>query len=378
MKSNPAWRDARSMLAVRLDGIGDLLMTTPALRALKDARAGRSLTLLVSPAGATVARALPFIDDVIVFRAPWMKSAETGAVSPDATIALGTALRARGFDAAVIFTVCTQSALPAATLLFEAAIPVRAAYARENPYALLTDWRAEPDRELAYGMRHEVERQIDLVTSLGISVHDRALQFPDSAAARRAMLRHARACGLDTRRRWLVVHPGATASSRRYPVHRFSEAVRLLAAKDRWQIAIAGDEADKATARALATNAEGVVDLAGRLDLAELAALLEAADAVVCNNSSPAHLAAAVGTPVVDLYALTNPQHTPWGVAHRVLSRDVECRWCLKSVCPHGHQRCLADVAPSAIVAAVEALLPPVAQRHRRLPGSFVEARLAP
>jgi lipopolysaccharide heptosyltransferase II len=254
----------------------------------------------------------------------------------------------------VIFTVCTQSALPAATLLFEAAIPLRAAYARENPYALLTDWRAEPDRELAYGMRHEVERQIDLVASLGIAVHDRALQFPVSAAARRAMLRHARACGLDTRRRWLVVHPGATASSRRYPVHRFSEAVRLLAAKDRWQIAIAGDEADKATARALATNAEGVVDLAGRLDLAELAALLEAADAVVCNNSSPAHLAAAVGTPVVDLYALTNPQHTPWGVAHRVLSRDVECRWCLKSVCPHGHPRCLADVAPSAIVASGE------------------------
>jgi lipopolysaccharide heptosyltransferase II len=377
MKPNPAWNDARSMLAVRLDGIGDLLMTTPALRALKDARAGRALTLLVSPAGASVARELPFVDDVIVFRAPWMKSAETSAVTPDATRALSAALRTRGFDAAVIFTVCTQSALPAAMLLFEAGIPLRAAYARENPYALLTDWRAEPDRELAYGMRHEVLRQIDLVASLGIAVHERALQFPVSDAARRAMLKHAGSCGLDARRRWLVVHPGATASSRRYPVRKLNEAVRLLAAKDRWQIVIAGDETDKAAARTLTTSAEGVVDLAGRLDFVELAALLEAADAVVCNNSSPAHLAAAVGTPVVDLYALTNPQHTPWGVAHRVLSRDVECRWCLKSVCPHGHQRCLADVAPSAIVAAVESLLPPVAERRRPVPAAFAEARLA-
>ncbi|HEY3461156.1 MAG TPA: glycosyl transferase, partial [Casimicrobiaceae bacterium] len=111
MKANPAWSDARSMLAVRLDGIGDLLMTTPALRALKEAHAGRSLALLVSPAGAAVARALPFVDDVIVFRAPWMKTAETSAASPDATQALAAQLRARAFDAGVIFTVCTQSAL---------------------------------------------------------------------------------------------------------------------------------------------------------------------------------------------------------------------------------------------------------------------------
>jgi lipopolysaccharide heptosyltransferase II len=377
MKANPAWSDARSMLAVRLDGIGDLLMTTPALRALKEAHAGRSLALLVSPAGAAVARALPFVDDVIVFRAPWMKTAETSAASPDETQALAARLRTGAFDAAVVFTVCTQSALPAAMLLFAAGIPLRAAYARENPYALLTDWRAETDRELAYGMRHEVERQIDLVASLGVAVHERALQFPVTPRARRSMLQKAQACGLDARRPWLVVHPGATASSRRYPVRPFSEAVRLLAAKGRWQIAIAGDDADQATTRALATSAEGIVDLAGRLDLAELAALLEAADAVVCNNSSPAHLAAAVGTPVVDLYALTNPQHTPWGVAHRVLSRDVECRWCLKSVCPHGHPRCLADVAPSAIVTAVEALLAPVAERARRVPPMRVEARVA-
>jgi lipopolysaccharide heptosyltransferase II len=375
---NTAWATARSMLAVRLDGVGDLLMTTPALRALKEARPGRSLTLVAAPGAAALARELPFVDDVIVFVAPWMKSAESAPAGPDATLALGARLRARGFDAAVIFTVCTQSALPAATLLFEAGIPRRAAYARENPYALLTDWRAESDRELTYGMRHEVQRQIDLVESLGIGVRERRLQFPVRDEARRAMLGAARACGLDARRRWLVVHPGATAPSRRYPEVQLAEAVRQLAAKGRWQIAVAGDASDRATAAAIAAGAHDTVSVAGRLDLAGLAALLQAADAVICNNSGPAHLAAAVGTPVVDLYALTNPQHTPWEVAHRVLSRDVECRWCLKSACPHGHRRCLADVAPDAIVAAVLALLGPAENHHREHARPAVVASAAP
>ena len=77
---------------------------------------------------------------------------------------------------------------------------------------------------------------------------------------------------------------------------------------------------------------------------------------VVCNNSVAAHLCAAVGTPVVDLYALTNPQHTPWQVAHRTLSHDVSCRYCLKSTCPLGHHRCLTGIEPDAIVEAVTEL----------------------
>jgi ADP-heptose:LPS heptosyltransferase len=77
---------------------------------------------------------------------------------------------------------------------------------------------------------------------------------------------------------------------------------------------------------------------------------------LVCNNSAPAHLAAAVGTPVVDLYALTNPQHAPWAVPHRLLYHDVPCRNCLRSVCPHGHHACLARVPPAAVVEATYAL----------------------
>lgn len=358
-----AWHGARSILAVRLDGIGDLLMTTPALRALKEARAARALTLLTSPAAAEAARELPFVDDVIAFVAPWMKSAETAPVAPAATLALVDRLRERAFDAGVVFTVFTQSALPVATLLHLAGIPRRAAYSRENPYALLTDWRTDPDRDARTGVRHEVQRQIDLVESLGARVRDPRLQFPVREDARCNMLEKVVVAGMDPKRPWLVVHPGATAPSRRYPGERLAEAVAGLQASGRWQIAVAGAPEDRECAQAIAARVAGVVVLAGLLDLRELAALLEAARVVVCNNSAPAHIAAAVGTPVVDLYALTNPQHTPWGVANRVLSHDVECRHCLKSVCPRGHHRCLAGIAPNEIVAAVDALLPDMPSR---------------
>jgi ADP-heptose:LPS heptosyltransferase len=105
--------------------------------------------------------------------------------------------------------------------------------------------------------------------------------------------------------------------------------------------------------------------LAGRLDLGELAALIAYAPLLIANNTGPVHIAAAVGTPVVDLYALTNPQHTPWSVPHRVLSHDVPCKYCYKSVCPEGHHNCLRLVSPGQVVTAARELLEETSPRFR-------------
>lgn len=88
--------------------------------------------------------------------------------------------------------------------------------------------------------------------------------------------------------------------------------------------------------------------------------MIALAPLLIVNNTGPAHIAAALGTPVVDLYALTNPQHRPWQVASRVLSHDVPCKYCYQSVCPWGHHACLAQVPPEAVyVAACELLAQP-------------------
>ena len=364
------WRGVRRLLAVRLDNLGDLLMTSPALAAIKHGLPRVHLTLLASPAGAAAARHLPMVDEASAFAAPWVTSKSgAGGVAgrpPSDGPALGQAesrlidrLSEAQFDAAVIFTVCTQSALPAALLCLLAGIPRRLAHCRENPYALLTDWVRDPD-VVGDGMRHEVARQLALVGSVGLSVPDERLRFalrPGDAEAVRRLLQ---AAGLADGQRYFVVHPGATAPSRRYPAERFGRAAEAIARASGCVPVYTGDASEQALIEQ-ARKGRGV-SLAGRLELGQLGALIAGAELLLSNNTGPVHMAAALGTPVVDLYALTNPQHTPWMVAARVLSHDVPCRHCLASVCPQGHHDCLQRIEPEQLVqAALELMGEPMA-----------------
>lgn len=97
---------------------------------------------------------------------------------------------------------------------------------------------------------------------------------------------------------------------------------------------------------------EGAFSLAGNLEIAELSALISIAPLLITNNTGPMHIAAALGIPLVVLYALTNPQYTPWSVPHRILNQDVPCRFCYKSICPMEHHNCLRLAAPEAVVEA--------------------------
>jgi lipopolysaccharide heptosyltransferase II len=261
-------------------------------------------------------------------------------------------LQDANFDAAVIFTVYSQNPLPAAYMCYLAGIPRRLAHCHENPYQLLTDWVADP--EPAAYIRHEVRRQLDLAAAVGCRTADERLSFQVPAAASER-LRRLTGAG---RRPLVVVHPGASAASRRYPPAQYAEAIDLLAAETGCEAVFTGEAAEVALVEGIrrAMRAPSRT-LAGELGLAELGALIAEADLLVSNNTGPAHIAAALGTPVVDLYALTNPQHTPWQVAARVLNHDVPCRNCYKSVCPAGHHDCLRKVAPQTVAAAARELL---------------------
>jgi lipopolysaccharide heptosyltransferase II len=348
------WSDATNILCIRLDQLGDVLMTTPALRALREAKPTRRLTLLTSPAATPVVRLVPDIDDALVFDAPWMK-ATAPRLDSRRDREMIERLRRRAFDAAVIFTVYSQNPLPAALLCYLADIPLRLAHCHENPYQLLTDWIPDPDPR--DGIRHEVRRQLELVSTIGARTKDERLRVRISEAARKRVAALIGAMALDDGRPWLVIHSGASAPSRRYPPELFAEAARQLVVEG-CGVLFTGS----ASERELIDEVQRLMEvpsrsLAGRLDLEELAALIARAPLLIANNTGPVHLAAAVGTPVVDLYALTNPQHTPWMVPSRVLSHDVPCKYCYKSICPEGHNDCLRRVPPEAVVAAALELL---------------------
>jgi lipopolysaccharide heptosyltransferase II len=349
------WSRASRVLCIRLDGLGDVLMTSPALRAVRSSGAGRRLTLLTSPAGAGIGRLLPDVDEVLTYPAPWVKASCPRPSNLDRSWI--ARLRRSRFDAAVIFTTFSQSPLPAALLCYLADIPLRLAHCRENPYQLLTTWVHEPETERS--VRHEVRRQLDLVARVGCQTADERLSRPELPdRARERVTARLWRLGLERRQGWVLIHPGATAASRRYAPAGFAAAADHLAARMGWRILFAGGSADVDLVESIRGGMRArSLSLAGRLDLPELVALIERAPVLIANNSGPAHIAAAVGTPVVDVYALTNTQHTPWQAACRVLSHPVPCQGCLRSECPLGHNDCLQRVPPEAVAEAARELL---------------------
>jgi lipopolysaccharide heptosyltransferase II len=347
--------DVRRILCVRLDNLGDVLMTTPALHALRRSARNRHITLLASRSGVALAPFLDDVDEVVEYDAPWVTHPLTSARTPADDHRMQERLRRGGFDAAVIFTVYSQSPLPAAMLCYLAGIPRRLAHCRENPYALLTDWLREPEPQQR--TRHEVQRQLDLVDCVGANAPDTRMRFSVDEADRKTLDAQLSARGVDCEAGWIVLHPGATAASRRYPAERFGEVATHLARETGAPLLITGSSGERPIVEAVIRSAAPDVrlqlhDLSGALTLGELAALIGRTSVLVSNNSGPVHLASALGTPVVDLYALTNPQHTPWQTPHRVLFHDVECRWCYRSVCPQQHHACLLGVTPDEVTQA--------------------------
>ena len=341
------WKSAKNVLCIRLDAMGDLLMTTPALKMLKEGARGRKITLLTSPQGAKIAESIPLFHEIIVYEAPWLKASGLKK-NPGPDFEMIRTLEEKRFDAAVIFSVYSQNPLPSAMMAYMAKIPLRAAYCRENPYSLLTTWIKEEEPEKI--LRHEVRRHLDLIEKLGCSAINLPLILNIDENARTSLFEKLLNLELGTDRKWVVIHPGSTAESRRYSIEGFARTADQLS-ENGFKVLFTGS----AEERSLITEIQiGMThpsfNLGGLLNLKEMIALLASSPLLISNNSGPVHMAAAVGTPVVVLYALTNPQHTPWLVPNHVLYHDVDCKFCYKSICPLGSNACLNNIDVNLIV----------------------------
>jgi ADP-heptose:LPS heptosyltransferase len=327
-------------LVVRLDSDGDVLLAGPAIRAV--AAGASHVTLLCGPRGLQAARLLPGVDDVLVYRAPWIDP-EPPPVERDVLADLVELVAAHRFDQALILTSFHQSALPTALVLRLAGVPVIAAVSEDYPGSLL-DVRHRIDEEL-----HEVERALSLASTLGY-------RLPPGDDGRLAVRHDASAPAL-AEPPYVVVHPGASVPARAWPPPSHARLVGLLAADGR-RVLVTGGPGERTLTAFVAAAAPGAVDLGGRTSLAELAAVLAGADAVVVGNTGPAHLAAAVGTPVVSLFAATVPEARwrPWGVPHELLSVPVACAGCRARTCPVEGHPCLDAIEPEAVMGAVRRL----------------------
>jgi ADP-heptose:LPS heptosyltransferase len=347
------WQEARNILAVRLDNAGDVIMLGPALRAVRETVPAARLTLLASPAGTAVAPLLPWLDRVIIWRASWQDLGRL-SFSPERELALIAQLRAQAFDAALLFTSFSQTPHAPGYACYLAGIPLRAGESKEFGGAILTDeLRGAPD-EL-----HQVERNLRLVEALGFRTNDRRLHVAIPAATRASAEQLLARHGVDAARPFVLVHPGASAAARRYPPERLGAVARGLLDRG-YQVVVTGTAREAELIAQVAAHAEGVCVLAEATTLPEYAALMARAAVIVCGNTLPLHLADAVETPVVALFAGTDleEQWQPRATPSRLLRRPTPCYPCYRFDCPIG-QPCLA-IEPAEVIATVAALLPAI------------------
>lgn len=313
-----SWNNCRNILCIRLDNMGDLMMSGPAIRAVKESFQSK-ITVLTSSKAERLAHKLPFIDHVMVFDSPWMKLPDHDTMG---FMNLVESVRAQSFDACIVFTVYSQNPMPAIMLAYLAGIPLRLAYCRENPYELLTDWI--PDPEPYSIIRHQVKRDLKLVEPVGAFSSNDDLDFPLDEAELLTTRRKLKGMGIDLNRPFLVFHCGVSEAKRQYPSHLWVQAATLAADYFNWPILFTGSAEEIPYIRSIQSEvtAENYL-LAGELQLSEFAVVLDRAETVVSVNTGTIHLASALKTPLVVLYARSNPQHTPWNVRHRVLEYSI-------------------------------------------------------
>ena len=343
-------------LLTRLDSDGDVLLSGPAVRA---AAAGSDrVVVLAGPRGAAAARLLPGVDEVLVWHCPWI-DAEPQPVDPDDVQRLVGTLRSHGIDRALVLTSFHQSPLPTALVLRLAGIPWVGATSEDFPGSLLDLRHRLPETGL-----HEAERQLSLARAGG---YELAPGDDDGLAVRSDLpdVTHLTGDGP-----YVVVHPGASVPARQPSVAWSARLVASLSHAGH-RVLVTGGPAERALTAEVAAGAgaafgpEGVtgpdvVDLGGATDLAGLAALLRGASCVVVGNTGPAHLAAAVRTPVVSLFSPVVPAERwrPWRVPHMLLGdQSSPCALSRARACPIEGHPCLDDVPVEQAVDAVAQLI---------------------
>ncbi|MFC8427582.1 glycosyltransferase family 9 protein [Streptomyces sp. NPDC057253] len=328
-------------VVVRLDSFGDVLLAGPAVRAV--AAHCTYVTLLCGPRGAPAARLLPGVDEVLVWEAPW-EGFDPPAVAEADVEGLVRRLREAAFGAALILTSFHQSPLPAALLLRLAGVGRIGADSVDHPGRLLdVRHRRRPHR-------HEAEAALDTAEAMGFGLRPgddgrlRVLPSPDTAT-------------LTGNGPYVVVHPGASAPARAWSPARHEELVALLADHGHRVVVTGGPDERDLTRR---VSGDTALDLGGRTDPRTLAGVMRMADAAVCGNTGPAHLAAAVGTPVVSLFSPVVPAErwAPWGVPCVLLGdQGAACADGRARHCPVPGHPCLDGVSPEEVVTAVQKLL---------------------
>lgn len=285
----------KNILVVRTDRMGDVILTVPAMRALRKTFPLAKIALWIDKSTKEIVDELPFIDEII------LEDKTCGWLGYFRHIAF---LKRKKFDLAVVFH--TKKRTNAACFL--AGIPYRLGY-KNNKFGFLLNRPVVDKRHL--GKKHEAEYCIDLLRDIGVNSEDLRLQIARHKEADiwagHFFIEHNL-----SGRPVIAIHPSASCPTRFWPVDFYADLTSRLIQESKATVIIVGNHlVQPAASKIIAHAGSQAIDATGQTSLSQLISLLSLCRALISNDSGPAHLAAALGIPVISLFLRSQPGINP-------------------------------------------------------------------
>jgi len=321
--------------------IGDAVLTTPALTALRAGFPDARIALLAKTAVAELLQGHPAVDDIVLYRDPGPHAGLGGKLS------LAIQLSRGRYDLAILF----QNAFEAAAITALAGIPNRYGFATDGRSLLLTH-RVPLTPNIR--RRHQVEYYLDLLRPLGIPVDPVAPTLRTTLEEDAAAVEYLRAFGVEPARVVIGLNPGSVyGSAKRWLPERYAHVADRLAAEHEACVLIFGGRGEESLGAAIAGMMKApTIVLSGRTSVRQLMALIKRCRLFITNDTGPMHIAQAFGVPLVAIFGPTDPATTsPFGKGHELIRKPVDCSPCLLRECPIDH-RCMQRIGADEVYAA--------------------------
>ncbi|MFC1594380.1 lipopolysaccharide heptosyltransferase II [Candidatus Omnitrophota bacterium] len=335
----------KKILIIRTDRIGDVLLSTPVIKAVRKFYPDAYIAMMVRPYAREIVEGNPFLNDVIVYdkfgaQKSWLGSAK-----------FARALASRKFDCAVILHPTSRVNL----MTFFAGIPVRVGYNRKCGFLLTHKLRDTKH----LGEKHESQYSLDVIRAIGIPVEDNEICMPLKKESEEWAEGFLASNSILPGDRVFALHPGASCPSKLWPLERFSELANRLINDLQAQIIIVSGPQDVALAQKVIGSISGpVIDLAGKTTISQLASIVKRCAVFISNDSGPVHIATAVGTSTISIFGRKQPGLSPkrWGPLGKkncYVHKDVGCIECFAHNCQKEFV-CLKSISVEDILEAID------------------------
>ena len=349
----PAGGEPRSILIVLPTWVGDFVMATPTLRAVRERFPQADITFVVEENLGDLILGGDWMDEVLFLPPGGERSVFHAAYRK-----LVAALRGRRFDLALLLPNSFRSAL----LAWFSGAKCRVGFDRDGRGLLLTDRISPPNRDgRRFVPRPIVEHYADLAERIGCPRPGDSLELFCTAEGDRAIRERLETLGIADRGPLVVISPGAKyGAAKCWPPERFAGVADCLIETEEATVVVTCGPGEESIARRIeeAMRRPGFVFDRPRVTLDELKSLIKRSDLLLCNDAGPRHFAKAFGVGVVTVFGPTHPEWTATGYeAERIVRIEVDCGPCQERVCPLGHLKCMEGITVDAVAASAKELL---------------------